>query len=408
MIGSFRRRGCKCKNKRRCTCGAKWTYRYHVIDPKTGKRKQKETRGFATKEEAEAEAKRILAELEKGVYIDEKNTTFKEFVPEFLRLYGADGKHKNGSVRVRKTRCNKMLEYFGDIKLKEVTKKMYQDMLIDLKEKGYSHETIISIHATGRLLFKKAKELEIIKNDPTEHAVVPGEQITVEQIELDEELPLFMERDELAIFLKTAKEHGLDYQDYPIFVTLAYTGMRVGELCALKWSDIDKNNKTISITKTLDNEKNNAKEYEIVPPKTKSSIRVIEVGDTVLEALERQKAQQNIVKMEHRNIYHDKNFVFTKGNDRYKYYGYPFMQKDIGARMKRLLKIAGLNTSLSPHSLRHTHTSLLAAAGVSLETIQDRLGHKNDDVTRTVYLHVTKELKREASQKFEELMGGLK
>jgi len=112
--------------------------------------------------------------------------------------------------------------------------------------------------------------------------------------------------------------------------------------------------------------------------------------------------------MEHRNSYHDKDFVFTKINDRYGYYGYPFMQKDIGTRMLRLLKIAGLNQKLTPHSLRHTHTSLLAAAKVSLETIQDRLGHKNDDMTRRVYLHVTKELKREASQKFEELMGSLK
>lgn len=407
MIGSFRRRGCKCK-KKRCTCGAKWTYRYHIYDPVTGKRKQKETRGFNTKEEAEAEAKRILAELEKGIYVDEKNITFAEFVPEFLKLYQATGKVKSGSVRVRRRCCKKLQEYFKNIKMKEITRKMYQDMLIDLKEKGYARESIVSIHATGRLIFKKAKELELIKNNPAEHATIPGEQQTVEQIESAEELPAFMEKEELAIFLRAAKDHGLDHQDYPIFVTLAYTGIRVGELCALKWSDFDKENKTIYITKTLDNEKNNTKEYKIVPPKTKSSIRVIEISDTVINALEEQKRKQNIIKMEHRNSYHDKDFVFTKINDRYGYYGYPFMQKDIGTRMLRLLKIAGLNQKLTPHSLRHTHTSLLAAAKVSLETIQDRLGHKNDDMTRRVYLHVTKELKREASQKFEELMGSLK
>ena len=75
--------------------------------------------------------------------------------------------------------------------------------------------------------------------------------------------------------------------------------------------------------------------------------------------------------------------------------------------MRRILKYAGLNTSLTPHSLRHTHTSLLAEAGVGLEEIMERLGHIDDDTTRNVYLHVTKEKKKEAPQKFAELMKDL-
>lgn len=406
MIGSFRRRGCKCK-KKRCTCGAKWTYRYHIIDPVTGKRKQKETRGFATKEEAEAEAKRILAEIEKGIYVDEKNITFAEFVPEFLKLYATSGKVKPGSVRVRERCCKNLQNYFQNIKLKDITKKMYQDMLIELGKK-YQKETITAIHATGRMLFQKAFDLGIIKSNPASGAVLPGRQKTVEEIETQENLPEFMEKEELARFLKAIPDHALDFQDYPIFVVLAYTGIRVGELCALKWSDLDKENKTLSITKTLDNAKNNTREYRLVPPKTNSSIRIVEISDTVLRALEEQRKNQNLIRMKYRNMYHDGDFIFAKINNHSKLYGYPFMQKDIGVRMRRLLKIIGLNPSLTPHSLRHTHTSLLAAAGVSLETIQDRLGHKNDDMTRRVYLHVTKELKREASQKFEELMSGLK
>jgi integrase len=54
-------------------------------------------------------------------------------------------------------------------------------------------------------------------------------------------------------------------------------------------------------------------------------------------------------------------------------YGYPIVVKNVRDRMKRLLKIAGLNEDLTPHSLRHTHTSLLAEAGVTLEQIMDRL-----------------------------------
>ena len=75
--------------------------------------------------------------------------------------------------------------------------------------------------------------------------------------------------------------------------------------------------------------------------------------------------------------------------------------------MRRLLKLAKLNESLTPHSLRHTHTSLLAEAGVGLPEIMDRLGHADDETTKTIYLHVTKPMKKEASQKFSELMKGL-
>lgn len=76
--------------------------------------------------------------------------------------------------------------------------------------------------------------------------------------------------------------------------------------------------------------------------------------------------------------------------------------------MKRLLTIAELNTDLTPHSLIHTHTSLLAEAGVSLEQIRDRLGQSDDQITQNVYLHVTQEMKKEASHKFTQLMRSLR
>ncbi|MFD6211135.1 tyrosine-type recombinase/integrase [Peribacillus sp. NPDC060253] len=63
-------------------------------------------------------------------------------------------------------------------------------------------------------------------------------------------------------------------------------------------------------------------------------------------------------------------------------------------RMSRLLKLASLSPELTPHSLRHTHTSLLAEAKVGLEEIMDRLGHCDDDTTKNVYPHVTKNEKR--------------
>ncbi|MBG9542667.1 tyrosine-type recombinase/integrase [Cytobacillus firmus] len=105
------------------------------------------------------------------------------------------------------------------------------------------------------------------------------------------------------------------------------------------------------------------------------------------------------------DAYHNKDFIFSKME---RQFGYPIVIKTVQNRMARLLRISGLNQELTPHSLRHTHTSLLAEAGVSLEQIMDRLGHTDDQITKNVYLHVTQEMKKEASHKFAQLMRSLR
>ena len=118
------------------------------------------------------------------------------------------------------------------------------------------------------MIFAKAVELEVIKYDPTEFAKPPRAQETIHDIEHQEQTVKYLEKEELSRFLQTAKEHGLE-RDYVIFLTLAYSGMRVGELCALKWSDFDFNNRTVKITKTYYNPRNITIEYQLLTPKTK-------------------------------------------------------------------------------------------------------------------------------------------
>jgi integrase len=178
---------------------------------------------------------------------------------------------KPGTIRVRLHEIGKPLPYFAQLKLKDITRKMYQDALNDLKDQGYSDSTREGINRTGRMIFRKALELDLIKKDPTEFAYVKKEKKTIEQLE--EEVPKYLEKEELALFLKTAKEHGLEH-DYLIFLILSYTGLRVGELVALKWKDVDFINHTISITKTYYNPKNNTLEYQLVTPKTRKSRRM--------------------------------------------------------------------------------------------------------------------------------------
>jgi len=402
MKGHFYRRGCTC-NKKRCTCGSTWSFIIDIgRDPSTGRRKQKTKGGFRTKQEAEAAAAELIYEINQGTYIQEMNVVFKDFASEWLLMYSEKNSVKPGTIRIRQHEINKLLPYFSLLKLKDITDKKYQEALNDLKEKGYADNTLDGVHRTGRMIFKKAIEMRLIKNDPTEFAYLKKDRKTVEELE-EQEIPKYMEKEELALLLQTAAAKGLDL-DYLIFLTLSYTGMRAGELVALKWKDIDFNEQTISITKTYYNPTNNTLEYQLVPPKTRKSKRAIVVDEAVIAALKKHMLVQKKVQEYYGETYLNEGFIFAKKE---KQPGYPIFIKTVENRMARLLKLAGLNLDLTPHSLRHTHTSLLAEAKVGLEEIMDRLGHCDDETTKNVYLHVTKEMKKEASHKFAQLMRNL-
>lgn len=100
------------------------------------------------------------------------------------------------------------MPYFARLKLKDITRKNYQDALNDLKEQGYSDSTMSGINRTGRMIFRKALELKLNKKDQTDFAYLKKDKKTVEQME-EEEIPKYLEKEELALFLCNAREQGL-------------------------------------------------------------------------------------------------------------------------------------------------------------------------------------------------------
>lgn len=399
MKGSYYKRGCTCK-KKRCACNTTWAFTIDIgKDPQTGKRRQKTKSGFSSKEEAVQAANQLMYELYNDTYIEESEQTFAMFSQEWLTIYKEVFEVKPGTIRIRLYELNKLMPYFAELKLKDITRKTYQDALNDLKALGYSHSTMKGINRTGKMIFRKALELELIKKDPTVFAYLKKDKKLIEAIE-ENEIPKYMEKEELALFLETARKQGLTF-DYIMFLVLAYTGIRIGELVSLTWQDIDFKAHTIKISKTYYNPNNNTRNYQLVAPKTKSSRRTIVIDQLVIDALLKHRAEQNRIKKQFGDSYKDDQFVFTNVN---KYPGYPIVIKVVQLRMARLLRLCQLSTDFTPHTLRHTHTSLLAEAGVSLEQIMERLGHIDDQTTKNIYLHITKEMKKEASHKFAQLM----
>lgn len=381
------------------------TYTYVVElgkDPRTNERRRKTEGGFKSEKEAEHAMQEFIVDYRRGDYIPDSEVTLADFSEIWLKHYMNTNKVKKSTIRVRKHEINNLLSFFKDVKLKNVTKIMYQEMLFELKNR-LADNTLSGVHATGRMIFRKAVELDYIKTDPTEFATLPKTAVTVEELENEKEIPKYFEKEELSQFLKVTKEN-FNLTVYAFFLTLTYTGMRIGEACALKWKDIDFKNNTIRIYKTYYNPTNNTVKYELLPPKTRASKRTIEVDEMLIKTLKQLKAEQNELVLKIKSWYKE-GFIFTKV---LKYPGYPETVKQMEFKMAQIMKLVpDIDKKLTPHSLRHTHISLLAEAGVGLEEIMDRVGHVDDDTTRNIYLHVTKDMKKEASHKFSKLMQNL-
>jgi integrase len=306
---------------------------------------------------------------------------------------------KISSVRAREKEMKHFISVWGPFQINRITKKMYQERMLDLSEK-YSKNYLDEIAATGRMIFRQAVELGVMKVNPTENFKLPKQQVKVEDLESEEEQIKYLEKEELAHFLNITQAEGLK-MDLEVFTTLSYTGVRIGELLALKWADFNDKKGTLRVTKTLYNPNNNFESYQLLTPKTKGSVRTIKIDEFLLSILKKHRLKQNEIKLKNRMIYQDNGFIFARDD------GHPQLRKGIETRLKRLLKKSSIEKNITPHSFRHTHTSLLIEAGVGIKEIQQRLGHSDINTTMNIYAHMTSNMEEKASQQFSELMKDL-
>lgn len=159
---------------------------------------------------------------------------------------------------------------------------------------------------------------------------------------------------------------------------LVLSGLRIGEAIALNDSDVDLNTREISVTKTFSREIR-----QISTTKTEMSDRIVYMQDELLDVCRRIKRFEK----ERQMMYVYRTELFMSDN-----YG-KYIRYDAYAKYFRENTEHLLGRKLTPHSLRHTHTALLAESGVSLDVISRRLGHADSSVTRDVYMHVTKKMR---------------
>ena len=372
-----------------------WRYRISLgKNTETGKYEYISKTGFKRKSDAKHQAEMIERQLRNGDYIAPSSSTFKQVADDWLKQYANDV--KVSSVRARKKAIQHAIERFNTKPIQTIKKHDYQRFVDDMSAQ-YSKNYVDSIVASTNMIFKYAYDMRLIKAMPSDGIKRPKKKVSVEELEDIEIHKKFLEKDELFQFLEVAKYHHSPQNSFEIFTTLAYTGMRAGELLALKWSDIDFENNTISITKTYYNPNNNKKHYQILTPKTESSIGKISVDPHVIQLLKDYKIYvQDTWKNE---LYVDNNFVFTDLN------GYPLVIKKPSTWIQAIMKKTDItNKHISTHSFRHTHCALLIEAGVHIKEIQERLRHKDINTTMNIYAKITNSYKKDASQKFSQLM----
>ncbi len=358
---------------------------YLGTDPVTGKQRRTTRRGFRTMAEAKTALSRLeLDVMENGLPTSKRKImTFEEVYKLWFEQHKATVKESSAYIHNTIIKVQ-VLPYFGTLRVDKIDTAYCQKQVNRIFKTLKNYNSAINLI---RRIFDYAKVMKQIKTNPMNDVIIPKKRKTLD----DTDKPVnFYTKEQLRTFLETLKEHA-PYQMYVAFRVMAFTGMRKGELAALKWSDVDFENGTISINKTV--AFNNAGKFHIQTPKTRKSIRTISIDDTTLNAL---KTWKNELRKElfkqGQNIDKGDGFIFhtQKGN---------FIIKYIDKFLPSFLKKYNL-PPIKPHGFRHTHASLLFESGASIKEVQDRLGHENIKTTMDIYTHVTKSAREKTAEKF--------
>lgn len=361
---------------------------YLGIDPLTGKERRTTRRGFKTIKEAKQAERNLLLDVEEnGLPSNQsdgfQDPTFEELASLWLENYKTTV--KPSTFENVKSKVEKMTEeHFEGLKLKKITVAYCQRVVIELSKSYVLYNHYLSVI---NRIFKYAVLMDILDSNPFDKVIKPKSRQTQRKGN-------FLTKEELKEFLKLAQTATLSYF-FPLVHLMSYTGLRQGEAIALKWSDIDFENKKITVDKTAARIK---EKQTLQTPKTKNSKRVISIDPTTLSILKSWKKDQ--IKIYFKNGKHfegDDNFIFT--NERADWvHIHNFIPY-----FKRFVTDHKLKP-ITPHGLRHTHASLLFSAGVEPKNISDRLGHSTVQITLDLYTHITEEQRTDTVEKLLEYM----
>ncbi|WP_160804044.1 tyrosine-type recombinase/integrase [Virgibacillus halodenitrificans] len=332
------------------------------------KRKQKWFSGYERRKDAEKDLPKIITKLEKG-YSEPADMTIEEYLNDWLKKKKNSVAHST-YVHYESYTRNYIIPGLGRWKVNKLESAHVESFIESLNEKDISQQTKKHIFRILSSSLQKGRRYGIRENIMDD----------VDPPKLDKKEIEYWTEKEVQQFVKhlNSKNHTM-----PIMLALA-TGMRKGEILGLRWSRVDFENKSISVTHQmkLESNKEGKDEWVLSPQlKTKTSYRTIKIDDDTIELLIKHKKQQEKDKMKAGPDYDDMDLVCSPSTGGLLK---PTYLRNVFNRTIKRSKVI----KISFHGLRHTHATLLLTNGVHPKVVQERLGHRSIQTTLDTYSHI--------------------
>lgn len=378
--------------------GATWSFRLDLGKQENGKRKQIERSGFKTEKEAEAMLAKYIDEYNTtGEVVEDKKVTLGEIFYEFLEKEANISRKHSTIVRYKSLYRNHIEDELGFRYVGTISTENLQNFL-NSKSDTHSSEYIRSIYNFLLVLFGYAIKRKYIRKNPTDNVIPPANYRAYGEIKnyTKEELAKMEERYSTTNLI-------------PAFKIGINLGLRVGECFALRFSDIDWEKQTIRINKQLHFQD---KQWSFILPKTACSVRTIKMGDEFATYLKELQQQHDKNKKEY-GVGYTINYVTDRRGNKpqriivddlinVKQNGEMLTTNSVKF-MSRIVK-NDLGIEFKYHNLRHTHTTMLAEAGVNPKYVQKRLGHSKLSTTLNYYTHITDKMDEEVANIMDNIL----
>lgn len=346
-----------------------------------GKKNIARKQGFKTKKEAEKWAADIVNKKHKGFTAPtDGNVLFKDYINKWFDDYKSKNISINTRVNYRSRIDIHIIPKLGSYKLNKISNAIIQDFYNSLINEGMKPSSVKKIMDTLNGVFKYAQKSKLIYSLPTDIEHQPMNKPKVE----------YWVKEEIDFYLDKIKNTHL----YTPILLEIFTGLRVGELCGLRWCDIDLNNKFLTVNNQViyDRDLKTLVFSEIL--KTDTSHRKITLPKILIDHLTDIKgdaAETDFVVLNlDGEMYNPRNLSmnFTRSISKY--------EKPID-EVKNPRDYMQLK-QITFHALRHTHATLLLFNGENIKVISERLGHKNISTTLDTYTHVMDDMKNNTAE----------
>lgn len=325
---------------------------------------------------------KAMADRNGGIVFDDENLTLSDFLDVWLSDCVKDTIRVSTFERYKSIADLHISPALGRLRLKALTPAHVQGFYRGRLDSGLSPATVQKIHVVLHKALSQAVKWSLIPRNATEAASAPRPSPK-------EMRPLSAE--EVRKLLGAARGDNLE----ALWVLAVHTGMRQGELLALKWTDVDLEAGKVSVRRTLTRESGH---YTLGEPKTKRSRRTVKLTGAATEALRSHLTRQMEEIDRLGDLYRDQGLVFTTDS------GAPLNPSNIRNRnLRRLTRKAGL-PEMRFHDLRHTCATLLLSKNVHPKIVQEMLGHATVAITLDTYSHVLPGMGDQAAAAMEDAL----